>query len=336
MTKRTIIFRADGGASIGMGHFIRTLALAEMLHEHFHCIYATRQPSEYQIREIKKICHSRIDLPEDDSHFEQFLTHLKGNEIVVLDNYYFTTDYQKAIKSKGCKLVCIDDIHDKHYVADVVINHAPGLNEKDFSRENNTNLLLGPKYSLVKRVYRVNNSNRIEISEYPKSLLIVFGGADFYNLTQSYIEEVIGLNIFEKISIITGNGYKFLNELNSYLSRNTKENLCHFHNITAEEIVVVAEDSDLAIAPASTILFELLTLNKPVISGYYVDNQKEIYKGFTELDIIFKMDDLNHVSRLKNVLSGLNSYAINRVTSRLSDVFDNQVDIRFKSVFLSL
>jgi len=29
--QRTIVFRADGGPSIGMGHFTRTLALAEML-----------------------------------------------------------------------------------------------------------------------------------------------------------------------------------------------------------------------------------------------------------------------------------------------------------------
>jgi len=73
LAKRTIIFRADGGPSIGMGHFTRTLALAEMLNEHFHCIFATRHPTEYQIAEIEKICHEIIDLPEDDTHFERFL-----------------------------------------------------------------------------------------------------------------------------------------------------------------------------------------------------------------------------------------------------------------------
>ena len=26
---------------------------------------------------------------------------LQGDEIVVLDNYFFTTDYQRAIKAKG-------------------------------------------------------------------------------------------------------------------------------------------------------------------------------------------------------------------------------------------
>ena len=102
---KKIIFRADGNSSIGMGHFIRTLALAEMLNEHYYCIYPTRKPTDYQIAEIEKVCHGRIDLPEDDSHLNVFLNHLKGDEIVVLNNYYYTTAYQKAIKDKGCKLV---------------------------------------------------------------------------------------------------------------------------------------------------------------------------------------------------------------------------------------
>ena len=33
---------------------------------------------------------------------------------------YTHLDYQRAIKQKGCRLVCVDDMHDKHYVADVV------------------------------------------------------------------------------------------------------------------------------------------------------------------------------------------------------------------------
>lgn len=336
MPSRTIIFRADGSPSIGMGHFTRTLALAEMLHDYFHCIFATRQPTEHQISEIEKICHARIDLPEDDTHFKIFLTHIKGDEIVVLDNYFFTTEYQKAIKYKGCKLVCIDDMHDKHYVADVVINHAPGLNDIDFSKENYTKLLLGPKYSLVKEVFRKSNSTRIEITEFPKSILIIFGGADFYNLTQKYIEEVIKLNVFETINIITGNGYRYLDELKLYLSQNKKENIHHFHNVTAEIIIKVAEDSDLAIAPASTILFELLTLKKPVISGYYIDNQKEIYKGFAELDIVLKMGNLNNHSELNNILSRIKISEINKVTSKLDNIFDDKVDMSIKSVFSKL
>ena len=81
MDKRTIIFRADGSPIIGMGHFIRTLALAEMLHKDFNCIYATINPTEYQKKEIEKVCNGRIELPGDDSHFDIFIEGLKGDEI---------------------------------------------------------------------------------------------------------------------------------------------------------------------------------------------------------------------------------------------------------------
>ena len=39
-----------------------------------------------------------------------FLNKLTGDEIVVLDGYQFDSNYQKEIKNKESKLVCIDDV----------------------------------------------------------------------------------------------------------------------------------------------------------------------------------------------------------------------------------
>ena len=78
---------------------------------------------------------------------------LQGNEIVVLDGYNFDTVYQTEIKSKGCKLVCIDDIHAYHFVADVVINHAPDISREQYSCESYTKLYLGTEYLLLKKLF---------------------------------------------------------------------------------------------------------------------------------------------------------------------------------------
>ena len=56
MTKRKIYFRADASATIGYGHFIRTLALVDMLKDDFDCIFFTTSPSAYQIEEMGKVC----------------------------------------------------------------------------------------------------------------------------------------------------------------------------------------------------------------------------------------------------------------------------------------
>lgn len=99
---------------------------------------------------MEKVCQF-VSLDEE-SHFDDFLTYLTGKEIVVLDNYFFTTDYQRAIKGKGCKLVCVDDMHDKHYVADVVINHA--LTDTSlFEVEPYTKLAIGNNWALLRKPF---------------------------------------------------------------------------------------------------------------------------------------------------------------------------------------
>jgi len=298
MTKRTIIFRADGGSSIGMGHFTRTLALAEMLNEHFHCVFATRQPTEYQVAEIEKICHGRIDLPEDDSHFEQFLTHLIGNEIVVLDNYYFTTDYQKAIKAKGCKLVCIDDMHDKHYVADVVINHAEGIDKKAYSIEPYTKLLLGYKYALLRKEYLKPDK---ETNKKKYSALIMMGGADPLNITSRILEQVIVIDFKTPIAVVSSqNGLERFKQSDKFI---------FFKNLNSKQVVELMQASEFGVLPASTVAIEASAMCLPFICGYFVDNQKESYHGIKANDLAICVGDYQQITENRF------SEAINRIKS---------------------
>jgi len=306
MTKRTIIFRADGGSSIGMGHFTRTLALAEMLNEHFNCIFSTRQPTEYQIAEIEKICHGRIDLAEDDAHFEQFLTHLKGKEIVVLDNYYFTTDYQKAIKAKGCKLVCIDDMHDKHYVADVVINHA--LSEKKyFSVENYTKLFLGLEYALIRKEF----FTKYKESKIDNSILISIGGSDFNNLTQNILSFFISLKISPKykLFVVVGNANQKAHEIEVICKRH---NFNFLKNLNAQDLSKLFDVVEYAILPSSTIIIEALFKKVKILGGYYVNNQKDFFEFLSKSNYIFPLGDLNNSMNYSKINIGLESSFNNR------------------------
>lgn len=154
MSKRRIYFRADASATIGYGHFVRTLALADMLKDDFECTFFTTSPSAYQIGEVEKVC-AFVTLNED-SKFENFLNLLAGDEIVVLDNYFFTTQYMQQIKDKGCKLVFIDNMHNRHYVSDVVINHVL-TDESLFSHEPYTRLCLGMRYALLRKPFLTHN-----------------------------------------------------------------------------------------------------------------------------------------------------------------------------------
>lgn len=319
MTKRTIIFRADGSPSIGMGHFTRTLALAEMLNVDFHCIFATRQPTEYQISEIEKICHGRIDLPEDDTHFKNFLTHLKGDEIVVLDNYYFTTEYQIAIKAKGCKLVCIDDLHDQHFVADVVINHAEGIDSSVYSVEPYTKLLLGFKYALLRKEFR--DKKRLRKDKH-FSCLIIIGGTDPFGITNNILEQLSSLEMQKPIAVIAN-------------SKSCYNNVEWFQNQTASEVAKLMENAEFGIFSASSVAIEACAKRLPFICGYLINNQLELFNFFYNNNIALCIGDFNNLS-MNRLLISLKSIMSTKCKTLLQINQRNLLDMNSHKRFIKI
>ncbi len=261
-----IYFRADAGMNIGFGHFIRSLALADMLNDEFDCVFYTAEPTPYQIGEMQKVC-PYVSLSET-TKFEDFLEELDGTEIVVLDNYFYTTKYQCEIKAKGCKLVCIDDMHEKHYVADAVINHAPGTNEDQFSKEDYTHLYLGPEYLLLRKQFRNATHNYTSFRE-NKNVYVCFGGSDELNFTRRACEIIMN-HVPRHIDVVVGGGYEFYDELLSYAEA---KDISVYRNASPEQIVALLRDACLAVVPDSMVFFEACCLRRPIICGYDCDNQ---------------------------------------------------------------
>lgn len=279
MNKRKIYFRADASAEIGYGHFIRTLALADMLKDDFDCTFFTSTPSDYQITEMEKVC-SHVALNEN-TKFEHFINLLIGNEIVVLDNYFFSTEYQKQIKEKGCKLVCIDDMHDKYYVADIVINHG-FVNQFQFHKADNTKLALGFEYALLRKPFL----NQTICKKNKGEWIICFGGSDTYNLTLKVANILSRRKDITKIHAVVGDAYKnrnFLKKINKVIVHN---------RLTAEEIAALYRVSESVVCSASSVCYEALACQCTIYSGYYVDNQEEFYNKLLENNYIIPLGNL--------------------------------------------
>ena len=98
--KRNIYFRADASDTIGYGHFTRMLSLAGMLKDDFCCTFFTCHPTPYQVEEMRKVCPS-VSLRED-THHDDFLSRLRGDEIVVLEP--LTSGESKREVANSCVL----------------------------------------------------------------------------------------------------------------------------------------------------------------------------------------------------------------------------------------
>ncbi len=288
LNKRKIYLRADAGPEIGYGHYIRSLALADMLKQDFACTMFTQTPTDYQLREAKEVCPV-ISLPNDESKFDKFLDYLKGDEIVVLDNYFFTTSYQRAIKAKGCKLVCIDDMHDKHYVADVVINHGC-TNASLFDIEPYTHLCLGFEYALLRKPFLEANNK----TERQKGLFIVcFGGSDPHNFTHKYAKELIMCQKVSKVVAVVGDGYQYQETLSN------TPNVEVLSRIYAYEMANLFHSAEAVVCSASTTCYEALACGSKVYAGWYVDNQKDFYQYLCASKAIVPLGELQKNKSLK-------------------------------------
>lgn len=279
---RKVVFRADASPSIGYGHYIRSLALADMLKDDFDCLIVTQDPTRNQCDLASPVCPLK-QVPADDSKFDIFLKMLHGDEIVVLDNYFYSTEYQKEIKAKGCRLVCIDDMHDKHYVSDVLINHA--LTDRSlYSVEPYTKLCLGLDWALLRKPFLNQPVHKPIAVPCHVSVLVAFGGADPLHLTYKAVAALSKSPRVVKITAVTG--------FENTAPCDSPRNVDYLHNLSAEKMAALYRDCDLAILPTSTVCMEAMASGLPVISGYYADNQKEGYLEYTERGFVRGIGEL--------------------------------------------
>jgi len=287
MMKSKIYIRADGNSEIGLGHITRSLALAEMLKKDFNCIFVTRFLTDYINTEARKVCNDIIKLPESDEHLDAFLSILSGDEVVVLDNYFFTTEYQKRIREKTCKLVCIDDMHDKHFVADVVINHAGGIKKEDYSAEPYTQLYLGIEYAIVRPEFMERKSY-----EGTSSMLICFGGADIHNATCEVLNLLEEKQFPYHCHVVIGDAFLHQQSLEMFI-KTSKLTIKVHKNLSAQEMANLMSECEYAICQPSTVSFEyLLQRGGELYVKKTAENQKNIYSFYIENNIAFDISEL--------------------------------------------
>ncbi|PKQ70846.1 UDP-2,4-diacetamido-2,4,6-trideoxy-beta-L-altropyranose hydrolase [Raineya orbicola] len=302
--KSKIYFRADGNTKIGLGHITRSLALADMLKEYFDIWVMIQQPSREVIKQIHEVTPNIIELSPSENYLEEarFIAekYLTGEEIVVLDGYNFQTDYQRIIKSKGVKLVCIDDLHAWHFVADVVINHAGGVKESDYSCEPYTKLCLGLEYALLRKPFleAAKQERKIEKIE---NVFICFGGSDPHNFTEKALNACIEAQVFREIHVVVGSAYTHFASLKDLTIQ--EKNVFLYQNLNAQDLCNVMQKCQVGIVSASSIAYECLAVGMYLIVGYYAENQKAIYQGLINKNHITAIDNYIFFSFNKETIS---------------------------------
>lgn len=271
-----VVLRADAGSRIGMGHFVRTCALASYLRDEFHCVITSRNPdigtfTPHQLSMIAEAgaIPASLNGREMAEFDKDFLNFLQPDDIVVLDNYYYTSEYQTFVRNVCSALICIDDVHDRHFTADAVLTFCP-LVRTDFSLEDYTLFRGGMEWAFLRKPFLSPLSKRDEKrKDEPLNIAMAMGGADPYRLTDKMVAAVRNAVPDARIDVIAGSSVK--TECGSL------PGVRLWREADASTIAKIFDRVDAGIFPASTVCVEALARRLPIIAGHYVDNQKEIY-----------------------------------------------------------
>ena len=331
--QKEILFRADGNSEIGLGHLYRLFSLIEMLKEHFKFTFVSSEtstvniiPNSYQL----KIIPSQITIKEEPEWISKEFD--KNNTLLIADGYQFNSSYQRKIKEKGFIFVYIDDLASEHMFADLIINHSPNITSQIYSTESYTKFALGTKYALLRPTFLDLIAKENTVQKIDRAF-VCFGGADPYNLTLKATKALLKTPQVKKIDIVLGGAYS-----HKEIYTLTQKNIKIYQNISEEELMKTMVTSNFAIAPASTILYELCCVKIPVLSGYYVNNQKKIYNGFANKKAIFEMGNMKDfsINSFEEQIQLFFKIDFQELINRQKKIFDQNIKNRFCKLISSL
>ena len=300
MKKNFIFIRVDIDKKIGSGHFVRCIALAEILKNYFNIYFVSKKITKNAIAELKK---NKIKLYKIKNE-EDFFIKIKNDTIVVLDGYKFSLNYQKKLKKYTKSTIILDDRPNISYDTKKVINFS--FKRNFFSLKNN--IYTGLEYFPIRAPFRINKN--IFLKKNKKEIpFVCFGGSDAYNLTKLTVKILLKLN-FKKINVVLGEQHKeSVDKFKKNFSSNYVKHINVHKNLTALDIKSIMMNSHFAIVPASTILIELFTIGIPIITGYYVQNQKNSLNYFIKKKLVLSCGNMlsgydkklkKNIKKLKN------------------------------------
>ena len=330
---KKILFRADGNSNIGLGHLYRLFALVEMYKDQFDFIFVTSEDSTTEV--FPKDYPTSI-IPKEISIFDEinwiYENYSPEDYIVILDGYQFIGIYQKTIKSFGYYLMYIDDLAKEHMYADLVVNHSPYFKKENYNAETYTKFFLGSEYALLRPSF-LKTAKETRVVKKIDTAFVCFGGADAFDFTRKITLELLKCNYIQHINIILGGAYKH-SEIHE-IKLNNPTRMSIYKNVSEIEILRIMKESNVAFIPASTILYELLSVKIPVFTGYFVTNQVHFYESLFLTRSFFGLGNLLEFdfTQISKKLKLLNNQSIKNQIENQAKIIDGRQLIRYLQIF---
>ena len=251
--------RADASPAVGLGHVMRTLAVAERADElGVEVLHVASH--DLAVRTLEG--HRRRIVPTEAWH-----DRIAPGDVVLFDGYDYGPADEAAVRRSGARVGAVDDRGTGRHDVDVLLDQNPHQ-RWGYDVPARARLLLGPRHALVRREFLLHRRPRGGRTD---TLLLTFGGSDPTGLTRRVLAALDGDRPFPRIVVVLGPGART--------------------DVTARpgvEIVrappapaPVFDRADAVLSAAGSTTWELLAMGLPVAVTAAVGNQVPVQRGVT-------------------------------------------------------
>lgn len=259
---RPIVIRADGDRAMGTGHVMRMYALAEAA----PAVFVSARLDDALAARLAAVGArvERIDVEpgsEADAAATVSIAERAGARWICSDGYVFADVYQRVVAASPLRHLLVDDYgHADVYCADWVLNTNAYANDTFYAdRAEHTRLMLGPKYTLLRREFLATEPRPI-----PGRVLVTMGGADPVDATSWVLDALARIDVDAEVVVGPANP-------RAYVSAGRVRVVG-----PVEDMAPRMAEASLAIAAAGTTTYELCHLGVPTILTVLADNQVRV------------------------------------------------------------
>jgi UDP-2,4-diacetamido-2,4,6-trideoxy-beta-L-altropyranose hydrolase len=279
-----IIFRVDSSRSLGAGHLMRCLTLAEAMKKlgvRSHFVYQTLP--DHLGRLIKERGYSYTEIsgshfdPERDAQLTLDSVNAVGADWVIVDHYLIDARWESYIKGHVERVIVIDDLANRQHQCDFLIDQNPIQCEKQYDKllPANAVQLLGTEYALIRPEFLEMRPESLQrrANSSLETLTISMGGIDNQNINLKVLEILQTTHHATdlQINLVLGFHSPWLGQIKNFLAQSSLhvELYSHVHDMAS-----LLMRSDLALGAAGGSAWERCCLGVPSIIMAIAENQK--------------------------------------------------------------
>lgn len=280
-----IVFRADGGPTMGGGHIARCLALAEELSRRgWRCAFAVSEETAATMHGLAASGYEVLPLPDNTGPAAEAAA-IAGNwkegvAILVSDHYGRDATFEAPARPWADKIVAIDDLANRPHECDLLTD--PTLDRKPGSYGGGAvpegcQLLLGPDYALLKPAFAAGRPASLARRKEPKlrRILLSFGSTDPADATGDCLHGLAQSALDLEIDVVLGSAAPKLPQIRNRVAGLKRAKL-HVETTSMAELMAQA---DLALGGAGSTSWERCCLGLPAFVAILADNQLGIAAG---------------------------------------------------------